>query len=427
MKSFMDDYGLLREYVRNRSQEAFRELVDRHLGMAYSAACRMVRDPHLAQEVVQNAFSTLARKADSVEPPQTVAGWLYNTTRHFAMHAVRTEQRRREREQTAVAMQALEQNADPGRITEHLEAAMECLDSSDRDPLVLRFLENRSLREVGAQLGISEDAARMRVNRALERLRGAFGKEGLTVTSVLLATTLSSNMVTAIPAGLGAAVASTALAGVAAGSLAQGAITTMNWFNLKSATALVGAAILTGTGTYFIQQRHIDNLSVTHQNLIAAQQKLTADREAALTAARLHDDELERLRKEAAEVHRLRNEVSQLRQQANAITALENDNRRLRQQLHLPYVPQTPQQIAEARSTAAKNACIANLRQIEGAKEMWALENKKTEGTATAGLEAAINAHFRATPACPGGGTYTYNVIGTAPTCSMGALAGHTL
>lgn len=329
----MDDHELLREYVRNRSQEAFRELVDRHLGMAYSAACRMVRDPHLAQEVVQNAFATLARKANSVGPPQTVAGWLYNTTRHFAMHAVRAEQRRRERELTAVAMQALEQNADSGRITEHLEAAMEHLESGDRDALVLRFLENRSLREVGAQLGISEDAARMRVNRALERLRGAFGKEGLAVTSVLLAATLSSNVVTAIPAGLGAAVASTALAGTAATTLAQGAFTTMNWFNLKSAAAIVGAAILTGTGTYFVQQRQIDNLSVTHQNLIAAQQMLTADREAALTAARLHDDELERLRKEAAEVHRLRNEVSQLRQQRAALADLEAVNQKLRYQL----------------------------------------------------------------------------------------------
>lgn len=83
----------------------------------------------------------------------------------------------------------------------------------------------------------------------------------------------------------------------------------------------------------------------------------------------------------------------------------------------------------KARTSAQKNACIANLRQIEGAKESWALENKKTEGAATAGSEAAVNAFLRGggTPACPGDGTYTYNPVGTTPTCSLGATAGHTI
>jgi prepilin-type N-terminal cleavage/methylation domain-containing protein len=83
----------------------------------------------------------------------------------------------------------------------------------------------------------------------------------------------------------------------------------------------------------------------------------------------------------------------------------------------------------KARTAAQKNACIANLKQIEGAKENWALENKKTEGAATTGSEAAINAFLRggSTPSCPGGGDYTYGVVGATPTCSLGATAGHTL
>lgn len=82
----------------------------------------------------------------------------------------------------------------------------------------------------------------------------------------------------------------------------------------------------------------------------------------------------------------------------------------------------------KARQSAQKNACIANLRQLEGAKENWALENKKTEGTATTGSETAINAFLRgsAAPACPGGGTYTYGTVGTAPSCSLAASNGHT-
>ena len=83
----------------------------------------------------------------------------------------------------------------------------------------------------------------------------------------------------------------------------------------------------------------------------------------------------------------------------------------------------------KARTKAQQNACIANLRQIEGAKESWALENKKTEGAATAGSESAIDAFLRAgqSPSCPGGGTYTYGAVGTVPSCSVGAAGGHTL
>lgn len=80
----------------------------------------------------------------------------------------------------------------------------------------------------------------------------------------------------------------------------------------------------------------------------------------------------------------------------------------------------------KARTTAQKNACIQNLKQIDSAKEQWALENKKTEGESTAGAEGAINAFMKNAPNCPGGGTYTYNAVGTNPSCSLSA-SGHTL
>src|SRR5882762_8387041 len=152
----MEDRQLLDEFVKRGSQSAFRELVTRHLPVVYSAAQRMVRDSPLAEEVAQSVFTTLAQKADSIRPPQVLGGWLYNTTRHLAMHAVRAEQRRREREQTAFAMQSLELAPDDPGIAEHLEPAMAELDAEDRDALVLRFLANRGLRKVGAELGISE-------------------------------------------------------------------------------------------------------------------------------------------------------------------------------------------------------------------------------------------------------------------------------
>jgi RNA polymerase sigma factor (sigma-70 family) len=252
----MDDRELLNEFVKDRSQSAFRELVERHLPIVYSAARRMVRDSHLAEEVAQSVFTTLAQKAESIHPPQVLGGWLYNTTRHLAMHAIRTEQRRRQREQTAFAMQSLDLAPEDPGIAEHLEPAMAELDAEDRDALVLRFLANRGLREVGAELGVSEEAARKRVSRALDRLRAALESRGITASGVLLATALTASTI-AVPMGLGAAIATTALGPVTAAALTKATVITMKWLNLKVAAAVIAFAFIAGVGTYLVQQRKV--------------------------------------------------------------------------------------------------------------------------------------------------------------------------
>jgi RNA polymerase sigma factor (sigma-70 family) len=252
----MDDRELLDEFVKARSQGAFRELVERHLPVVYSAARRMVRDSHLAEEVAQSVFTMLAQKADSIRPPQVLGGWLYNTTRHLAMHAVRTEQRRREREQTAFAMQSFEPTPDDSEINEHLEPALAELDAEDRDALVLRFLANRGLREVGVELGVSEEAARKRVSRALDRLRVVLANRGVTSTSVLLATALTASTI-AVPVGLGAAISTTALAGAAFQTSAAVAATKAIAMTTLQKSLIAGALALVlsgGVGTYLVVQ-----------------------------------------------------------------------------------------------------------------------------------------------------------------------------
>jgi RNA polymerase sigma factor (sigma-70 family) len=249
----MDDRELLDEFVKARSQNAFRELVERHLPLVYSAARRLVRDAHLAEEVAQSVFTTLAQKADSLRPPQVLGGWLYNTTRHLAMHAVRAEQRRREREKTAAAMQSLDQIPDDSCLTDHLEPALAELEAEDRDALVLRFLANRGLREVGAELGVSEDAARKRVSRALDRLRLVLEHRGVTATGVLLATALTASTL-AVPSGLGATITTTALAPVTAATVANASLLTMKSLSAKIATAGVVLACVGGVGTLVVQK-----------------------------------------------------------------------------------------------------------------------------------------------------------------------------
>jgi RNA polymerase sigma factor (sigma-70 family) len=289
----MNDHDLLQDYALKRNEEAFGQLVERHLAMVYSAARRMVRDDQRAQDVAQNVFATLAQKAATIKPPQAVGGWLYKTTRHLAMHASRTEQRRHEREQAAAIMQSLDASSHPEQFIEHLEPAMAELEADERDLLVLRYLENRSLREVGAELGISEDAARMRVNRALERLRSVFAARGTSLAPSLLASALVSSTGSAVPAGLATTITAAALAGTAAATVAAtpSAATAVSWLEAKAITAIVSAGVIVGTGIYLTQRLRRDQLPVDSGNL-TTQTETAANNGRFLVEAQKKMDEL---------------------------------------------------------------------------------------------------------------------------------------
>ncbi len=281
----MDDHELLRDFARAQSQDAFRQLVDRHLRMVYGVAHRIVRDVHLAEEVAQNVFTLLAKKAAGIVPPQVVAGWLYNSTRHLAMHCVRSEQRRREREETAAAMHLNQSEADPAWVSEHLEEALGELVASERDALVLRFLEDRSLREVGRELGVSEDAARMRVNRAVESVRACFQRRGVPVTFVGFATAISAvTAATAVPpAGLAVSIAAVGLTTTLSTTSTQGIL--MHWLTSKTMVALT-AAVVAGGGAYIAKNEENSKL---RQSVTGLERNLASARSALDTTAATND------------------------------------------------------------------------------------------------------------------------------------------
>src|SRR5947208_2033447 len=97
----MNDLELLRSYRETGSEEAFRELVHRHLGMVYSVALRQVRNADWADEVAHAVFIALARKAGSLSDGTILAGWLYRATRFAAGKLLRDEERRTRHEQEA--------------------------------------------------------------------------------------------------------------------------------------------------------------------------------------------------------------------------------------------------------------------------------------------------------------------------------------
>jgi RNA polymerase sigma factor (sigma-70 family) len=164
----LNDADLLRQYATTASEEAFTELVSRHLSLVYSAALRQVHgDTHLAEDVAKMVFIDLAHKAAGLLRHPVLSGWLYVSTRMAAANALRAQARRQKREQAASAMQPNISEAssptDWTRLSTALDAAMAKLSASDRDAVLLRYFERKELKTVGATLGISEDAARMRV------------------------------------------------------------------------------------------------------------------------------------------------------------------------------------------------------------------------------------------------------------------------
>jgi serpin B len=255
------DPDLIRRYADDGDEAAFAELVQRHLGLVHATALRLLGgDTHLAQDVAQGTFTELARQARTLHGRDTLAGWLHHTARFLALNAVRAERRRREREQEAHAMN--ETNTTPDAAWAHfapvLDDAIAALDEADRDALLLRYFQDKSHREVGEQLGLGEDAARMRITRALDKLRAHFSKRGVTTTAALLSLTLGVHGSTPAPAGLAVSVTAKSLAAVAGGSVAVGAAKTLltaKWF---AAAAVVGLAIF----AFWPSKKHASSFAI---------------------------------------------------------------------------------------------------------------------------------------------------------------------
>ena len=261
-----DDMTLLREYAGRNSEEAFTALVSRHVNLVYSVALRQVRDPHLAEEITQAVFIILARKAKSLGPKTILSGWLCRTARYVSANAMTMQRRRQRREQEAYMQSILNEPAADEtwrQIAPLLDDALDRLGQTDHDALVLRFFENKSLGEVGAAIGANEDTARMRVNRALEKLRKFFAKQGVDSTTAAIAETISTNSIQAAPVALAktvtaVAVAKGATASVSTLTLIKGALKIMAWTKAKTAVVVGVAALLVASTatTLTIQHRH---------------------------------------------------------------------------------------------------------------------------------------------------------------------------
>ncbi len=319
-----NDGTLLAEYHAAKSEEAFRELFARHSPMVYSSALRQTGRAALAEDVTQAVFGILAEKAGKLRNHPVVSGWLHQTTRFAALKAVRSEQRRQHREQEASLMNELSDATDRvwSQMEPHLDEALGALNEADRDALILRYFENRSLREVGERIGVSDDAAQKRVSRALEKLRGFFDCRKLGLSTGVIATVLPVKAIGAVPVGLSKTIPAAVVAGGSAPATLELIHETMNmlfWAKLKTVAPIAAiGAVAVGT-PITVQHNIITDLRRENAELRAqlAALRNTPKQPAVMVAEpALSPSELAKLRADAAEVHRLRADIARARESA---------------------------------------------------------------------------------------------------------------
>ncbi|MEO6003239.1 MAG: TonB family protein [Opitutus sp.] len=314
-----DDRELLRRYAAEGSEPAFAELVQRHLRLVYHTALRLCGgDVHRAQDVTQAVFTDLARKAASLGRRPVLVGWLYTSTRYAAAHAVRGESRRQKREQEAHAMNEIFADAEVDsaaeweRLRPVIDAALHALSVRDREAVLLRFFEGQPFVEVGAKLAVSEDAARVRVDRALQKMRSVLARRGVTSTTAALTIALANQVAATVPAGLAATVSGAALAGAtaSAGTFA----TVLTFMSMTKIQLGISSALAVAGATGFaLQQQTQTQLRREIAELQQQNQQIAA----------LHTDN-ERLSRRAAEVAGLRGDDAEFTRLSAEAAALKS-------------------------------------------------------------------------------------------------------
>lgn len=318
-----DDMELVREYAERNAEQAFATLVSRHVNLVYSVALRQVRDPHLAEEITQGVFIILARKAKSLSPRTILSGWLCRTARYISSRSLRNERRRQFREQES-QMQSNLNEPEAGvwnQIAPMLDEALNSLGEKEHDAVVLRFFDGKGLKQVGSTMGTSEDAARMRVNRGIEKLREFFARKGVTFSATAIAGAVAANSVQAAPIGLAATITAAALSGTTITTAAVIAATkdiAMTTLQKTVIGAVLAAAV--GTGIYEACQastlrRQVQTAQQSQSPPIGDFEQLTRERDDATRKLAALRKENERLARSNLELLKLRGEVGQLRSQ----------------------------------------------------------------------------------------------------------------
>jgi RNA polymerase sigma factor (sigma-70 family) len=362
-----DDAEMLRRYAEEGYEPAFTELVRRHVDLVYGAALRRTGgDVHRAADVAQQVFTALARDARKLSRHTMLPAWLHTATRNAALNLMISEQRRLARETEALALESagVAGRADPewSQLQPLLDGAIDELPEIDRAAVILRFLERRPFAEIGAALKVSEDAARVRTDRALEKLRGILARHGISSTGAALGGIMAGLPLVAAPAGLATALALESIAAAGAGVSAVAAFSFMSTKLIT--TAAVSALLAFGVGIYAGRTPEPSSSALQPSPETARQAQLIAS---------LQQDK-QRLTAEATglnlEVARMRAAEAEQAGQAARRSAAPVTTRTKSPNIGVPLYEQ-------------QTMTLNNLRQINAARKQFHLENGRAAGSIT--------------------------------------------
>jgi RNA polymerase sigma factor (sigma-70 family) len=276
MLNAQSDARLLDTWRRSHDREAMDQLIRRHIHFVYGSARRILRgDGSAAEDVTQAVFMLLIQKSPRLPSDAALAVWLHRTTRYACANARRIAMRREARElRVAQQQRRADANIMQNEIDHHderehllplLDDAMTQLGERDRSGVILAFFQQRTFREIGALLGTSEDAARKRVSRSIDRMREYFASRGVSeiATSSFSAAVLVHEASQLAPATLVSAttklatLSHLAMLTVPSAQIAQKVMHTMLMWKVKLAAAAC-AAIVTGTAVTATALHHLN-------------------------------------------------------------------------------------------------------------------------------------------------------------------------
>ncbi len=247
-----DDHTLLSRFAKAKDEAAFTELVRRHLDLVYGVCLRRTGSRSLAEELVQNVFASLARKAGSLKPEVLVVGWLHRAAHLESLSAFRSESSRL-RKMKNYMDHLSDFDPEPDRFREispFLDQALDSLPPSDRDVVLLRFASDLTLQQIGNRLGKSESAAQRHLQRVLEKLAVILRRRGVTTSATALALMLGADFAKAAPASLTVAfVSKTAIASAAAGGFTLIKLTTLLYIMKNKAIIIASTCLLVAGGS----------------------------------------------------------------------------------------------------------------------------------------------------------------------------------
>ena len=246
-KSIETDLTLLRRYAETGCERSFARLTERYARMVYAVAKQRLGTRELAEEVAQNVFVALARKASKLRKHEYLGPWLHRATLLECAAAYRSEQRRIRRLEKLATMKEIDSQT-PGTDSPWLpllDEAVGKLKDSEQDLVFQRFFQGMNFAEIGDRCGISEATGRKRMSRILKKLSGFMAKRGVSASAVALGSAMTGHWAKAAPAGLAQSLSQTAVSGATAASASNLTLfTTMITSKLTGASLVaVGAAL----------------------------------------------------------------------------------------------------------------------------------------------------------------------------------------